>query len=244
MNAFERTAQLYGSDALERFTALRVGVFGLGGVGSMAAEALVRSGVGRFVLVDFDRLRPTNLNRQVIALHSTMGRHKAEVLRERMLDINPQVSVEAHMEFIDLHTRGALLDRIDVLVDAIDALNPKVGLLEEVVQRGLPLISVMGAAGRRDPSKIRLDDISRSEGCPLARRVRKMLRRRGIDGGFPVVFSTEQAVPPLAPGDDVSEEKEMERGRERGVQPSAMAIPAIMGLWAATWVLGWAAENA
>ena len=236
-DAFQRTALLYGEQALERFQRLTVGVFGLGGVGGMAAESLARSGVGGFVLVDFDRIKPSNLNRQLVALHSTLGQPKAEAMRARILDINPQARVEAVTAFADEDTRGALLSRVDVVVDAIDSLGPKTGLLEDALQRGLPLISVMGAAGRSDPAQIRLDDLSRSQGCPLARRVRRYLRRRGITGGFPVVFSSEVPLAQLSHEAGSEEEWELDRGRKRGTLPSAMHIPAIMGLWAAGWVL-------
>ncbi|MCD4829690.1 MAG: tRNA threonylcarbamoyladenosine dehydratase [Candidatus Cloacimonetes bacterium] len=234
---FQRTALLYGQDALARFAEMRVGVFGLGGVGCMAAEAVARSGVGGFVLVDFDRVKSSNINRQLAALHSTLEQPKAETMRARLLDINPQARVEAVTAFADESTRSELLARVDVVVDAIDSLGPKTGLIEDALARGLPLISVMGAAGRRDPSKVRLDDLSRSQGCSLARRVRRYLRRRGIEGGFPVVYSTEQPVAQLDYEAGSEEEWELERGRRRGTLPSSMHIPAIMGLWAAAWVL-------
>lgn len=238
---FQRTGLLYGEEALARFAKLRVGVFGLGGVGCMAAESLARSGVGGFVLIDFDRIKESNINRQLAALHSTLGQTKADAMRARILDINPEADVEAVNAFSDETLRNEIFDRIDVVVDAIDSLGPKIGLIEDAVRRGMPIISVMGAGGRRDPSAIRQGDLKQSRGCPLAKRVRKFLRRRGIEEGVPCVFSTEPTVPQLDYEAGSEQEWELDRGRKRGTLPSAMHIPAIMGLWAASWVLEWSA---
>ena len=189
MNQFSRTALLFGDEAIEIFQQTRVAVMGLGGVGSYAAEALARSGIGSFLLVDFDTVGLSNLNRQLPALHSTIGKMKTEAMRARILDINPKAKVDIYSDFCAHESRDFLLENIDFVVDAIDSLGPKTGLLESCVNKGIPVISSMGAASRFDPSKIELVDISKSKICPLAKKVRKYLNRRGISEGIPVIYS-------------------------------------------------------
>ena len=237
MKQFHRTELLFGKEAMKIFSETRVAVMGLGGVGSFAAEALARSGIGSLLLVDFDKISPSNLNRQIIALHSTVGKMKTEVMKSRISDINPRAKIDIYSDFVDQNSRENLLKNVDFVVDAIDSLTPKVGLLEDVYHQKIPLISVMGAGSRFDPSQIRLADISETSVCPLARKVRKYLHRRGIFKGIPVIFSLEKPIPQFDFEEGSIDEWVGERGRKRGTLGSVVYLPAIMGLWAASYVL-------
>lgn len=192
---FSRTEQLIGPEGLGRLAAARVAVFGLGGVGSWCAEALARAGVGGLVLVDFDAVCLTNLNRQVVALTSTIGRPKAEVMAERIADIAPDCAVTPVTRFYDESERGVLDGPLDYVVDAIDSLFQKVDLLATCCERGLPVISSMGTGNRLDPTRLVVTDLFETEGDPLARKVRKALRKRGIRRGVRCVCSTEPPLP-------------------------------------------------
>lgn len=227
---------LLGSEALQNLAKAKVAVIGLGGVGSYATEMLVRSGVGHLKLVDCDRVAPSNLNRQLQALHSTLGRWKAEVLAERAKDINPEVVVEPINTFMARENRLELLRDCDYIVDAVDSLGPKTGLIEDAINNNWRIISVMGAAGRVDPACISIGDLSMVHGCPLAARVRRYLHRRGWQKGHLCVWSSEQPVKPV-PVEQTGADNTVERGRPRGLQASWSCIPAIMGIWAASHVL-------
>jgi tRNA A37 threonylcarbamoyladenosine dehydratase len=219
---FERTALLYGAAALARFATQRVAVVGIGGVGSYAAEALARAGIGTLVLVDDDRIEPSNINRQVWALHSTCGQAKVAVARARLLDINPALQVIAQPARCTAESVAHLLDPApDFVIDAIDAIACKVALLAHCVMQAVPVIACMGAAGRTDPTRVRYADIADRMGGPFARRVRTELAARGIARGLPIVCSDEAAV--TAP-----------RGQPL---PSGCAVPAAVGLAAAAYVL-------
>lgn len=237
--AFSRVRMRVGDAGLARLQAARVVVVGLGAVGSFAVEALARSGVGTLRLVDFDDLHPSNLNRQLYALDSTMGRFKVDVAVARVRDINPACRVEGMRAFFDAAQADRVLDGMDWCVDAIDSLNSKVALIAACVARGLPIVSAMGAADRADPTRVRVTDVSQTDVCPLARFVRKRLRRLGIASGPIAVWSDEppMAVPPDrqeapdAPPDDGR------RGRVRRPLPSLAPLPGIFGLAAASVVL-------
>lgn len=237
MEQFSRTALLFGDEAIEIFQKTRVAVMGLGGVGSYAAEALARSGIGSLLLVDFDTVSLTNINRQLPALHSTIDKLKTEAMRDRLLDINPGLKIEIYSDFCAHESRDFLLENIDFVVDAIDSLGPKASLLEACVNKKIPVISSMGAASRFDPGKIELVDISKSRICPLAKKVRKYLHRRGIDKGIPVVYSFEKPIPQFDHDAGAEAEWISGRGRKRGTLGSVVYLPAIMGMWAASYVL-------
>ncbi|MDS1030211.1 tRNA threonylcarbamoyladenosine dehydratase [Bacillota bacterium LX-D] len=195
---FSRTELLIGEEGLERLKKSRVYIFGLGGVGSYTAEALVRAGIGFFKLIDFDEICLTNINRQIHALHSTVGQSKVEVMKQRMLDINPKAEIDIFQTFY----RGEdadffLADKPDYVVDAIDTVKSKVSLAKECHLRQIPLISCMGAGNRLDALSFKVADISQTSGCPLAKAVRKLLKKEGITRGFKVVFSPEPALKPL-----------------------------------------------
>ncbi|MCF7919041.1 MAG: tRNA threonylcarbamoyladenosine dehydratase [Candidatus Cloacimonetes bacterium] len=237
IDQFSRTRLLFGEEALDSFTKTRIAVIGLGGVGSFAAEALARSGILKMLLVDADRINLSNLNRQLPALLSTLGKYKTEVLRDRLLDINPEMEIDIFTGFCNEHSRGDILKNVDFVVDAIDSLVPKVGLLEDCYRAEIPVISVMGAASRFDPSRIAIADISQTSVCPLARRVRKFLRRRDIHKGITVIYSNEEPIEQFPPEAGTLQDWEGEKGRMRGTLGSVVYLPAIMGMWAAGYVL-------
>lgn len=190
----QRTELLLGPDAVARLALSTVLVVGCGGVGSYVVEALARAGVGRLVIVDADTVAPSNINRQLPALVSSVGQPKVEVIASRVADINPECSVEPRAVYLTADGAGALLDEVrpDAVVDAIDSVAPKVALIEAAYRRRIRIMSSMGAGGRTDLTKIRYADISETYHDGLARAVRLQLRRRGISSGVGVVFSTEQ----------------------------------------------------
>ena len=189
----ERTSMLIGEEGLQRLSVSRVAVIGVGGVGGYAAEMVVRAGVGHLIIMDSDNVSVTNKNRQLLVLDSTVGRPKCDVLRERLLDINPQLDIIVLKEYLEAGSADEVLGkyRIDFLIDAIDTLSPKMSLIKYCMDRGIPLVSSMGAGAKTDATKVRLADISKSFNCPLAALVRKRLRRMGIKKGFQAVFSEE-----------------------------------------------------
>lgn len=191
----ERTRLLLGPEGLERLAAARVLVAGLGGVGAAAAEMLARAGVGHLVLIDSDTVSETNINRQLPALHSTVGRLKADVVAERLLDINPELDLQLIKEFINEENIPALLDSgYDYAVDAIDTLSPKIALIQWCLRNGIGLVSSMGSGAKTDATQVRLADISKTRMCPLAHMLRKRLHKYGITEGFLAVYSEERPV--------------------------------------------------
>ncbi|NLO71108.1 MAG: tRNA threonylcarbamoyladenosine dehydratase [Porphyromonadaceae bacterium] len=189
----QRTELLIGKEGLEQLKKSSVLIVGLGGVGGMAAEAICRAGVGSITLVDRDIVTETNINRQLIALHSTIGRTKTDVLEERLKDINPDVNIHVISDWLDENTMHMILTekKYDYVVDAIDTLSPKVYLLKTCVEKDIKIVSAMGAGAKTDPTKVKIDDISQSNHCPLAKAVRKRLQKKGIKSGIKVVYSTE-----------------------------------------------------
>lgn len=227
---------MLGKEAFAQLRRARIAVFGLGAVGSYAVEALARAGIGFLRLVDCDCIRPSNMNRQLYALHSTLNRPKAEVARERVLDINPDCTVDALQAFVMKKTLDQLLSKpLDAIVDAIDSVAPKVELIAAAVRAGLPVISSMGAATRTEPSAIRIGDVSETDVCPLARFVRKRLRRRGISRGVRCIFSVEEPSNTAGPVD--GEEESFRQGRLRRPIGSLSYITGIFGLLAAYEVI-------
>ncbi len=195
---FCRSAMLLGEAATERLAQKRVAVFGVGGVGSFCIEALARAGVGALLLFDPDEVALSNLNRQIIALHSTIGRPKAEVMRARILDINPDAAVEVYKVFYTAENAEAFdLSGCDYIVDAIDTVSSKLALIERATRLGIPVISSMGTGNKLDPSRFAIADIYKTSVCPLARVMRCELRRRGIRA-LKVLYSTEPAITPAA----------------------------------------------
>jgi len=188
----ERTRLLLGQEGLDRLRRSKAVVFGAGGVGSYAIEALARAGVGHLVLVDHDIFCASNINRQIGALHSTLGRRKVEVMRDRILDINPAAKVTIYPEYVDESNVARFLDEsVTYIVDAIDSVGAKLAIIEKGLSMKIPVISALGAGNRLDPTRLAIADISKTSGCALARAVRTGLRKRGISSGVKVVYSTE-----------------------------------------------------
>ena len=193
---FDRERMLLGDEAMQVLAASHVAVFGVGGVGSFAAEALARAGVGAITLIDHDTVSLTNLNRQLVALHSTIGMRKTDVMASRILDINPACRVTNLPVFYEPECREDFFSRgFDYIADCIDSTRSKLDLIETAIRRGVPIISSMGTGNRLDPSKFRITDLSKTSGCPLAKVMRRELRKRGIKK-LKVVYSTE---PPIEP---------------------------------------------
>jgi len=232
---FTRTVDLYGGAGFGRIRAAAVTIVGLGGVGSHAALALARSGIGALHLIDFDQVTESSLNRLIVAGAGDVGQLKVAVIARHIEQFCPDTRVRATAEFLRAETSARLLaSPCDLVVDAIDSLNPKLALLAECVRRGLPVVSSMGAAGRRDAGQVRVDDIAATRGCPLARRVRRLLRLAGVATGVTCVYSIEPGAGPLPPD---GEEPQSGPGRVRRPLPSSIALPGIFGYAAASVAL-------
>lgn len=197
LNQFSRTQLLLGAEAMEKLKGARVAVFGIGGVGGYVCEALVRSGVGAFDLVDDDKVCLTNLNRQIIATRKTVGKYKVEVMRDRILEINPDCDVRVHQCFYLPETADQFdFSEYDYVVDAVDTVTAKVTLVLEAQKAGVPIISCMGAGNKLDASALEVADIYDTSVCPLARVMRAELRKRGVKH-LKVVYSKEPALTPI-----------------------------------------------
>ena len=228
---FSRTALLLGEEAVDRLKKSRVAVFGIGGVGAAAVEALARSGVGALVLVDDDEVALTNLNRQLIALHSTLGQPKVEAARARVLDINPDCAVEAHKTFYLPGEGQGLMDGCDYVIDAIDTVTAKIALIREALEKGIPIVSSMGTGNKLDPSQLRIDDLKNTSVCPLCRVMRRELKKRGIEH-LKVLFSKEE---PKARGVFDPEAGDLKNGRQ---PPASYAVvPPVAGMMLAGEVI-------
>ena len=237
MRWFSRSELLLGEAALARLGASRVTMFGLGGVGSFAVEALARAGVGHLRLVDHDVVGPSNLTRQLFALRSTLGHPTAEVAAARVRDINPDCEVDPRVAFIHTDTLpGLLTPQPDVMVDAIDSMACKVALLRAAHESGIPVITAMGAGGRLDSSQLLVGDLVDTRMCPLAARVRKELRKVGITEGIRCVYSLEPADNKRA-ADPADIEPHRGPGRQRRPVGTISYMPAIVGLKVAEEVL-------
>lgn len=223
-----RERMLLGQAAMEKLWRSHVAVIGLGGVGSWCAEALGRSGVGRITLIDEDCVSLSNINRQLCALSSTLGRPKAQVLEERIKDIDPAIEIKALTARYEAESRDKLLGDFDFVVDAIDLVSCKIDLIMSCRDRGIPIVSALGTGNKRDAQQLRLDDISRTSGCALARVVRKELRSRGVNH-HPVVFSPEE---PMLP-----EQLEAPPPGRRSIPGSLVWVPATAGMLLCQYVV-------
>ncbi len=230
-NWLERTELLLGKEKLGVLRRAHVLVVGLGGVGAYAAEMIARAGVGRMTIADADTVSLSNINRQLVALHSTVGRQKADVLAERLRDIAPELELTVVNEYIRDEKTYALLDaaRYDYVVDAIDTLSPKLALIAAALERGLPLVSSMGAGAKTDPTRMEIADIAKTHHCPLAHMLRKRLHKIGIRRGFRAVFSPE----PMRAGALILCE---ERNKKSNVGTISY-IPALFGIGCASVVI-------
>lgn len=229
---FSRTELLLGAEGMEKLAAATVAVFGIGGVGSFAAEALARAGVGGLRLVDHDLVAESNLNRQIVALRSTIGRPKVQVMKERILDINPRADVEAFQEFYDAGSAPRLLGgSLSYVVDCIDTVSSKIDLIVRAAELGIPVVSSMGAGNKLDPSRLELADLYNTSVCPLARVMRRELRARGVKA-LTVVYSREQ---PIAA--NAADAGTAERPGRRSVPGSVSFVPSAAGLILASKVV-------
>ena len=248
LDAFSRTELLLGREAMEKLAAAKVAIFGIGGVGSYAAEGLARAGVGSLVLVDDDSVCLTNINRQIIALRSTVGKPKVEVMKARILDINPEAKVEIFQEYCGPESAPRLLGQdipggrgISYIVDAIDTVSAKLDLIERAAAMGVPIISCMGAGNKLDPTRLEVADIYQTSVCPLARVMRTELRKRGI-AALEVVYSRENPIKvvesenPCRTGCVCPKKDRTCLGR-RSVPGSVSFVPSVAGLIIASRVV-------
>ena len=237
VNQYSRTELLIGAEGMDRLKESSVMVFGVGGVGSHCIEALARSGVGRLILIDNDTVSLTNINRQSIAYHSTIGRAKTDVMSERIRDIDPSITVKTYETFVLPENLGHLLDKeeetggkIDYIVDAIDTVSAKIALAEEAQRREIRLISSMGTGNKLHPELFGIDDLSKTSVCPLCRVMRRELKQRGIFH-LKVLYSNEKPV-------DISGRKTGEDpGARRSIPGSISFVPPVAGLMIAGQVI-------
>lgn len=237
---FVRSAFLLGNDAIEKLNQAKVILFGVGGVGSFCAEALARIGIGTITLVDNDVVSVSNINRQLIALHSTVGRNKAEVMKERILDINPAANVTAlPMFYLPENAEEIDLSAYDVIIDAIDTVSAKIELVVRANKLNVPILCAMGTGNKMHPEKLEITDISKTQMCPLARVMRRELRVRGIDH-LRVVYSTETPMPAHA---DYTNDGSVVPAGKRQVPGSLSFVPSSAGLLMASEVVRILLEN-
>lgn len=210
-NQFSRTELVIGKEKVDILKKSKVAIFGIGGVGSYVVEGLARSGIGNFILVDKDEVSISNINRQIIATHNTVGNPKVEVAKKRILEINPNANVEIYQEFFMPDTEGILDDSIDYIVDAVDTVTAKLELIVRANKLNIPIISCMGTGNKLDPTKFEITDIYKTSVCPLAKVMRKELKARGIKK-LKVLYSKEEAI------------------KTEGVIGSISFVPSVAGL--------------
>ena len=229
LNQFSRTQLLFGAEAMEKISHARVAVFGIGGVGGHAVEALVRSGVREFDLIDSDTVALTNINRQIIATHRTIGQYKVDAMKERILEINPDAAVHVHRcFFLPENADEFHFEDYSYVVDAVDTVTAKIALVMKCQESGTPIISSMGAGNKLDPTQFRVADIYKTKVCPLAKVMRYELKKRGVKK-LKVVYSEELAMKPV----ETSEEETT----KRAVPGSTAFVPSVAGLIIAGEVL-------
>lgn len=236
MGQYDRTALVIGDEGIEKLKKSRVAVFGIGGVGSYTVEALARAGVGTIAVFDNDTVSESNINRQLIALHSTVGKKKTEVMAKRIADINPDIKVIANDVFYSAENADSFNPAdFDYVVDAIDTVSSKLLLIEKCKETNTPIISSMGTGNHLDPSKFAITDINKTSVCPLARVMRLELKKRGIKK-LKVLFSTEQPIKPET--DEKLLEEERTKGSSRRQIPGSISfVPSVAGLMIAGEVI-------
>ncbi len=228
----QRTELLVKEEGIERLQSANILIVGLGGVGSFAAEFLVRSGIGNLTIVDGDTVDITNINRQLPALNSTIGKNKTDVVAERILDINPKINLKKINEFLEPERMEEILtqEKFDYVLDCIDSLSPKLALIITCKRKKIKLVSAMGAGGKTDPSKVMVRDISKTNNCFLAKQIRKKLKKEQIHKGFRCVFSTEIQ-------DENSLKMTDGSNYKKSFYGTISYMPAIFGLYAAAEVI-------
>ena len=222
INQFSRTELIIGTDSIIKLKNSKVAIFGIGGVGSFVLEGLVRAGVGKFILVDKDEVDITNLNRQIIATHKTIGKSKVEVAKERILEINPNAEAKVYKEFFLPETEGILNETIDYIIDCVDTVTAKVELVVRANKLNIPIISAMGTGNKLDPTKFEVADIYKTSVCPLAKVMRKELKKRNISK-LKVVYSKEE---PLK----LKENNNIKNQNEKQIPGSISFVPSVAGL--------------
>lgn len=236
---FNRSIVLYGEEGFRRLQNALVAVVGLGGVGSYAAEALVRAGIGRLRLIDCDVIKASDINRQLLALTTTIGISKVQAATDRLLSINPSLVLDARHAFFHSDTAHDLITGdLDFVIDAIDSVGPKGELIRHCLDLEIPIISTMGAAGKTDPFLVKIDLLENTSACMLARAVRRYLRSRKVSTNIPAVYSTERSILPKGDATPAVEDSGTYlRGRRRRPLPSLSTMPAMFGLIAAGYVI-------
>lgn len=233
---FERTAMLIGEKSVDRLQGCHVAIFGVGGVGGYVCEALARSGIEKFDLIDMDTVSMSNINRQIIATTSTVGRYKTEVMRERMLDINPEIQVNIHNCFFLEDTKQKFnFEEYDYVVDAVDTVTAKLLLAEVCTEKNIPIISSMGAGNKLDPTAFKVADINKTSVCPLAKVMRRELKNRGIKK-LKVVYSEEKAMTPYEIK-NTGASSETFNLKKRSTPGSIAFVPSVVGLIIASEVI-------
>ena len=232
INQFSRTELIIGKKGIEKLNSVKVAIFGIGGVGSFVVEALVRAGIKNFVLVDNDTISLTNLNRQLIATHKTIGKYKVDVMKERILDINPEAKVAVYKEFYMPDSECKIIDEsINYVVDAIDTVTAKIGLVIECNKLKIPIISSMGTGNKLHPEMFEITDIKKTSICPLARVIRKQLKSRGIEK-LKVLYSKEE---PIKPNQELTHI--LNDTSKKQVPSSISFVPSVAGLMIAGEVI-------
>jgi tRNA A37 threonylcarbamoyladenosine dehydratase len=236
LHKFSRTELLIGEEGLAKLNEAKVAVFGIGGVGSYTVEALARAGTGKLVLIDYDDICLTNINRQIHALHSTVGDAKVEAMKKRVLDINPKAEVEVHHQFLSKETADLLIRKdYSYIVDAIDTVTAKLLLIQKAKEMEIPVVSSMGAGNKLDAAGFQVADISETRICPLAKVMRKELRKRGIGQGVKVVYSPEVPITPIKELADCKDfcicpNQDANCTKKRQIPGSISFVPAVAGL--------------
>lgn len=242
LHEFSRTEMVIGTEALNRLRKSTVAVFGIGGVGTYVVEGLVRSGVGKFILVDDDDICLTNINRQLHATRKTVGKSKVEVMKERVIEINPKAKVIVYKELYNFESAERLLsDEYDYVVDAIDMVSAKLDLIERCSKRNISIISSMGAGNKLNPTMLEVDDIYNTTICPLARVMRRELRKRGIES-LKVIYSKETPIEPITLEGDcktdcICTNKDRTCVERRQIPGSVSFVPSVAGLIIASEVV-------
>lgn len=234
LDQFSRSELLIGKDGIEKLGGSKVAIFGIGGVGSFVVEGLVRAGVANFILVDDDKVCLTNLNRQLIATHKTIGKYKVEVAKERILEINPNAKIETHQEFFMPNSKEILDDTVDYVVDCVDTVTAKIELVLRTNKLNIPIISSMGTGNKLDPTKFEVTDIYKTSVCPLAKVMRKELREKGIKE-LKVVYSKEVPIKLDESLESNCKNEEMSiperKGSVRNQVPGSVSfVPSVAGL--------------
>lgn len=219
LEQFSRTELLIGKKAIEKLNKTKVAIFGIGGVGSYVVEGLARVGIGEFVLVDNDDIALSNINRQIIATHKTIGRSKVDVSKERILDINPHAKIEVYKEFFMPQSKGILNETVNYIVDCVDTVTSKIELVVRAEKLNIPIISSMGTGNKLDPTRFEITDIYKTSVCPLAKVMRKELKARGINS-LKVVYSKEEPI----------KLNEIYKKEGRQVPGSISFVPSVAGL--------------